>query len=77
MKIKSIKSDTEFFGRVETLMKSGYEIIEAVVEYCEENDLDVESVVPLIKSSPKFKALMQVEAENLNLITKTSKLQLE
>lgn len=78
MHIPSIKKETDFFDRVNQLVnKEGYDYIEAITAYCEEHDLDVEAVVPLIKGSSKFKAQLQEEAERLNLITKSAKLPLE
>jgi hypothetical protein len=77
MHIPSIKKEIDFFTRVNALVKDGYDYIEAITAYCEENDLDVESVTPLIKANSKFKAQLQEEAERLNLITKSAKLPLE
>ena len=41
----------------------------ASLNYCEENDLDVESVSKLVSSNMKEK--IQYEAENLNMLPKT------
>ena len=44
--------------------------MDAVLKYCEDNDIDTSSIGPLINKSLKEK--IQAEAEKLNLIEKTS-----
>ena len=44
--------------------------LDAVLHYCEDNDIDTASVGPLINKSLKEK--IQLEAEKLNLIEKSS-----
>ena len=44
--------------------------MDAVIKFCEENDLDTATVAPLINKSLKEK--IQLEAEKLNLVEKSS-----
>ena len=44
--------------------------MDAVLKFCEENDIDTASVGPLINKSLKEK--IKIEAENLNLVEKSS-----
>lgn len=44
--------------------------LDAVVKFCEENDIDTSTVGPLINKQLKEK--IQLEAEKLNLIEKSS-----
>ena len=44
--------------------------MDAVLKYCEDNDIDTSSIGPLINKSLKEK--IQAEAEKLNLIEKSS-----
>ena len=44
--------------------------MDAVLKYCEDNDIDASSIGPLINKSLKEK--IQAEAEKLNLIEKSS-----
>ena len=46
------------------------EYIDAIVSYCEEQELDIDSVVPLI--SPSLKQKMEEEAITMNLIKSSS-----
>ena len=50
------------------------EYIDAVLLYCTENDIEIETAASLIKGSAKMKAKIQLEAEEQNLITKSAKL---
>ena len=44
--------------------------LDAVLHYCEDNDIDTASVGPLINKSLKEK--IKAEAENLNLVERSS-----
>ena len=66
-----VKSTKEFCGEIERYAKDfKLSYIEAIVDYCEDNDLDVESVSKMVSSNMKEK--IQYEAENLNMMPKTS-----
>jgi hypothetical protein len=44
--------------------------LDAVLDYCETNDIDTSTVSSLVNKSLKEK--IQIEAENLNLVEKTN-----
>lgn len=46
--------------------------LEAIVSYCEDNGLEIESVVSLMKQGSILRAKLQHEAEGLNLIEKSA-----
>lgn len=46
--------------------------MEAVVLYCEQNDLEIETVSSLIKKNASLKNNIQLEAEDLNMVTTKS-----
>ncbi len=48
--------------------------IEAAIDYCEKNNLEVEFIGELILQNPNLKAKIQDEAENLNFLKKTDRL---
>ena len=54
--------------------KHDYSILESVLEYCKENDLDVEFVVKELLS-PRLESKLQDDAESKRLIKKTNRLQ--
>lgn len=75
--ISSIKSPTQFMQEIEALVaEKNIEYIDAVIYYCNENDIELETAASLIKGSAKMKAKIQVEAENYNYLPKTGKLPL-
>jgi len=48
--------------------------IDAVVLYCQANNIEIETAASLVKGSTKMKAKIQNEAEDLNYLPKTRKL---
>ena len=75
VEISSIKSPTSFMQEIDKLVEeAGLEYIEAIIYYCEVNDIEIETDASLIKGSAKMKAKVQFEAENLNYLPKSGKL---
>lgn len=67
----------KFYHDIETLvveLKTDY--MDAIVHYCEKNNIEIETVASIIKSNSKFRAIIQNEGEDLNLLPKTAKLPL-
>jgi predicted component of viral defense system (DUF524 family) len=65
----------EFFDTIENLVwKHDLSYLDAIVMHCEKSNLEIESVIPLIKNNVNFKSKIQIEAENLNFLPKTSRL---
>lgn len=76
MKINSILSTTEFVANIEKMHKTmDISYIDAVIEYCERNDIDLETAAGMIKQSRPIRHKIENEAEELNFLkTKSSKL---
>lgn len=65
----------EFYEAVESLVwKYDIEYMDAVIMYCEKNNIEVESIATLIRGNENFKSKIQIEAENLNFLPKTARL---
>jgi hypothetical protein len=67
----------KFYSDIETLvveLKTDY--MDAIVYYCDKNNIEIETVAAIIKSNSKFKAIIQNEGEDLNLLPKTVRLPL-
>lgn len=61
----------KFALKIEAIVKEKkIPYMDAVLKYCEDNDIDTSSIGPLINKSLKEK--IQAEAEKLNLIEKSS-----
>lgn len=56
--------------------KYGLSYMDAAIHYCEDVGIEVESIANAIKSNDKLKSLIQVEAEDLNLLMKISRIEL-
>lgn len=56
---------------IETNKQVPVSFIEIITSYCEKNNIEVEAIGALIKKSIIMKALIQQEAENLNLLEKS------
>lgn len=61
--------------KIEELVdKHNISYMEAIVMYCEKNNIDIESIGKAIKSNEMLKAKVQIEAENLNFLPKSNTL---
>jgi len=69
---KKFHSPEKFTQGVENIIKNNpdYNYINAIVEYCEENDIDVE-LVPKLMTKP-LKEKLKWNAMELNFLKKTS-----
>jgi hypothetical protein len=75
--IPSIKSPTQFMQEIDKLVdENKMEYIDAVIHFCTLNDIEIETAASLIKGSAKMKAKIQLEAEELNYLPKSSRLPL-
>lgn len=75
--INSVKSPTQFMQEIDKIVsEKKIEYIDAVILYCTQNNIEIETAASLIKGSAKMKAKIQFEAENLNYLPKSGKLPL-
>jgi hypothetical protein len=75
LKVNTVITVKDFLREVEQLVtEKKMEYIDAVVYYCEKNNMEIETAAQLIKQNQKFKAKIRTEAETLNFLPKTSKL---
>lgn len=69
------RSHEAFFQEIDRLVTSmKVDYIDAVVFYCEQNNIEVETAASIIKANPKFKLKVQCSAEDLNFMPKRAKL---
>lgn len=54
--------------------KKGMGYLEAIMWYCEENNVEIEAVASLIKKSDVIKAKLEAECEDQNMINKSPRL---
>ena len=64
-----------FVEEVEKLCRDkNIEYIDAVVFWCQKNNLEIETAAYWIKKDPVMKSKIQVEAENLNILKRGARL---
>jgi hypothetical protein len=64
-----------FVDEVEKLCRDkNIEYIDAVVFWCQKNNLEIETAAYWIKKDPVMKSKIQVEAENLNILKRGARL---
>lgn len=64
-----------FFEEVERIRRNDKaDYMEAILGFCEQNDIDIEVAANYINTNIKLKAKIQEEAEELHYLEKTSRL---
>jgi hypothetical protein len=71
-----------FENKIETTLKEIEDLVwlhdisylDAAIQYCENKNIDIEVIGSLLKTNKKFKSEIQIEAEDLNFLPKTSRL---
>ena len=65
----------KFTKEIERIVSSfNLEYMDAVIYYCEKNNIEIETAASIIRSNLKIKSKLQLEAENLNFLPKSAKL---
>ena len=72
MKLANIKSSSDFIREIESIVSAkNIEYFEAVLHYCEINNIEVETAASLVKQNSTLKAKIQYEAENINMVKRS------
>ena len=70
-----VNSNSIFSIEIEKLVsKNKIEYIDAIVYWCEKNNVEVEYAAGIIKKDPVLRSKLQIEAENLNILKKGARL---
>jgi len=73
--ISIVNSNSIFSTEIEKLVNSkNLDYIDAVIFWCQKNNLEVEYAANMIKKDPVLKSKMQTEAENINVLKKGARL---
>ena len=71
---KALTSE-KFIKEIESLVtRYNLDYMDAVVHYCEKNNIELEAAEGIIRSNLRIKAKLQDEAEELNFLPKRAKL---
>ena len=75
LKLSKIIDGDFFYGEIETLVKKhNLSYMDAIVHYCEKNEIEIETAAALVKGNFRIKSEIQIEGEQLNYLPKTAKL---
>lgn len=67
--------NSSFVEEIEKLCRDkNIEYIDAIVFWCQKNNLEVETAAYWIKKDPVMKSKIQLEAENLNVLKRGARL---
>ncbi len=76
IKVNSVLVPEEFVSDIEEIVyMADCDYLEAAMIYAERVGVEVETVAALVRKHPVLKAKIQVEAEDLNLVHRTPKLE--
>ena len=73
-KIESQLNSEKIMSEIADMIKDGVPYIDAIVEYCDKNSLEIEVAGEIIRRSPILKAKIYEEAEELNLVERQVRL---
>lgn len=75
LKFTKIMSSDLFYKEIDKLVnKSNLTYMDAIVYFCEKNDVEIETAASMIKGNFRIKSQIQQEGEQLNFLPKTAKL---
>lgn len=70
-----LTTSDNFYREVDKLVKThSMKYIDAVVYFCEKNNIEIEVVASMIRSNGRIKSHIQCEGEELNFLPRTAKL---
>lgn len=74
-KLELENTSAKFIQEIENFaQEKNCDLMEAVIEYCKLNNIEVETAASIIKSFPKIKARLRNEGESLNLLKKIKRI---
>lgn len=65
--MKELETES-IINEIQSYIEAGVPYIDAIVDYAEKNEIEIEVVGEIVKRSPLLKAFVQAEAEQLRMI---------
>lgn len=73
--VGKIMSTGSFYNEIDFLVKQhGLNYMDAILFFCEKNNVEIEVAASMIKSNLRIKSQLQHEGEELNFLPKTARL---
>lgn len=66
--MRRILNQETILKEIEKQIKNGNSYMDSVLDYCEKNNLEVESIGEIVKKSPIIKEKIKKEAKNLLMV---------
>jgi len=78
IELNGIISPKDFIEEIENLVNNKkLTYFDAVIHFCEKTGIGVETAAAIIKSQPQIKSRIRIDAEELHLLARTSRLPLD
>jgi acid phosphatase class B len=75
LKFSKMMSSDSFYKEIDKLVKAhNLTYMDAIVYYCERNEVEIETAAAMIKGNFRIKSQIQQEGELLHFLPKTAKL---
>lgn len=75
LKFSKMMSTDNFYKEIDKLVRvHSLTYMDAIVYYCERNQIEIETAAAMIKGNFRIKSQIQQEGEQLNYLPKTAKL---
>lgn len=75
LKFSKMMSTDVFYKEIDRLVKNhNLTYMDAIVYYCEKNEIEIETAASMIKGNFRIKSQIQQEGEQLNFLPRTAKL---
>lgn len=75
LKLSKVINQENFYKEIESLVKSHkLDYIDAIVHYCDKNQIELEVAASLVKSNGRIKSVVQAEGEVLNILPRRARL---
>lgn len=75
LKLSKVINSETFYKEIESLVKNyKLDYIDAIVHYCDKNQIELEVAASLVKSNGRIKSVVQAEGEILNILPRRARL---
>lgn len=75
LKFSKLLNADNFYREIEKLVANhNLTYMDAIVHFCEKNELEIETAAALVKGNFRFKSQIQQEGETLHYLPRTAKL---
>jgi len=75
LKLAKLIDSDKFYKEIDSLVKEyDFSYLDAIVFFCEKNEMEIETAASLIKGNLRIKSHLQSDGEALNFLAKSARL---